>query len=85
MNPIQSSCIMAVPKSGVGIPAPLLQKVVADQNASLTRAREQLADDGKILIQMIDGSLATYGATTSSSKEVIKIDASEDNDAYTFY
>jgi hypothetical protein len=34
---------------------------------------------------MLDGSLATYGASTSSAKEAVKIKQSEQADMFTFY
>jgi hypothetical protein len=60
-------------KSGVGIPAPLLQRVNAEQH-DFGEAKEALAQEGKMLFRLVDGSLTAFGPQTSATKEAIDVD-----------
>lgn len=61
-------------KSGVGIPAPLLQRVETAENVSFQDLSQTLAQDGKLLFRMIDGSLTAYGSNTAATLDAVKVD-----------
>jgi hypothetical protein len=61
-------------KSGVGIPAPLLQKVQTAENVSFEDLSSTVGQDGKLLFRMIDGSLVVYGSKTAAHLEAVKVD-----------
>jgi hypothetical protein len=71
------SCPSDYVKSGVGIPAPMLQRVVVPATSVSIQATQQaIAQQGSVLMRGIDGDFFAFGPATMASKDALTVDTS---------